>query len=103
MLDKLVKLTWQDKAKQYEIFHLGKIISHKFAFSKGETLRSSWTLRDTANELGVHHTQVLKQLKLAVGMRVYPEIEKFKTAALAAEYIRKKTKGKGLKWSAPNA
>lgn len=102
MHEKIQKLRWSDKAREFELFHLGKIANHKVALAKGMTIRPNWTQRDTARELSVSQPQVLKQLKLALGLRVWPEIERFKTADLAMEYIRKKSKGKSFSWSPPN-
>jgi hypothetical protein len=90
MLQKIHKISWQEKAKTFELHHLGKIANNKAMYIKGEILKPTWSIRDTAADLGVSPAQVHLQLELARALRVYTDLEKCATAKDAIEFLKKK-------------
>lgn len=81
---------WYEKAKGIETFHIERCRADR-----------NWSIRKTAKELELSSTSVWDNLYLARGLRVYPDITRFRSAKDAEKYIFQKDKRKRIPWVMP--
>ena len=81
---------WYEMVRELETFHINNCRADR-----------DWSIRKTAKELDCSSTTVWNQLYLARGLRVYPDIIKFKLASQAEKYIFQKDGRKRVSWTLP--
>lgn len=76
----LVKLTWQERVKAVNLFHIGNL-----------KLANNWTLENTAKELKRSTSSVGNDILVASFMKAYEsKLTRFKTFHEALEWCRMK-------------
>lgn len=84
------KPRWYERVRQIEFFHIERCRADR-----------DWSIRKTAKELELSSTSIWDNLYLARGLRVYPDITRFRSAKEAEKFIYQKDGRKRVPWVLP--
>jgi hypothetical protein len=74
---KPIKLTWQDKVKQVDLFHRTQLKDDE-----------NWTIAQTSSELNISPGRISEYLLVASFFKTHPRVETFKKLQEAIDYCK---------------